>query len=125
MKEVTFDELIEWVQEDYEDFRNCAFKVGEGIPQSIERFFYEYKNLIEDGICEATVIFATLCIELKKYEVDSITKRHYDKLSKVIDSYDESKVASCLSDEEVKKLNVRVAEAKEILHGFKLYSLKK
>lgn len=121
LEDFEFGELIEIVKEVYEDFRNGAFRIGESDTQSLERFFNDYQNIIERGVCEATIIYASLCLELQKYKVEWLSKRHYERMNNVINSYDDSKVTSCLSVEEISELNKQVANAKNILNTFQVW----
>lgn len=120
LEDFEFSELIEIVQEVYGDFRNGAIRIGENDTQSLERFFNDYKNIIERGICESAIIYSTLCLELQKYNIEWLSRRHYERMISIINKYDDSKVASSLNSKEISELNKQVTKARSILNDIQV-----
>lgn len=119
MNDFQFEDLIEIVEESYSDFREDAFSVEEGDRQAIERFFYEFQNVIDRGIPEETIIISTLCLKLQQYKLTTISKRHFDKFMNALNNYDAAEI-SCLNEQEIRKLNKQVKDAKSIINNMQV-----
>lgn len=120
MEDFTFDELIDMVKEVYGHFRNDAKNIGGNDNQSLERFYAEYQNIIERGISETTIIFSTLCLELKKYKVECLSERQYKRLNEALDKFEGIKVSDILTMEQVKLLEESVISSMEYLKGIQV-----
>lgn len=122
MKDYQYQELIDIVKRMFCHCRKAAAKIGENTIQSLERFFYNYDCVIEEGDCEAAIICSTLCVELSQIQEKTISKRQYDKLMFVLQQYDSSKIVDSISESEIELLNKQVKEAIGILEKMKIES---
>ena len=120
MEDFTFDELVEIVKEVYGGFRRGAFRIGENDNHSLERFFNDYRNIIERGISESTIIYSTLCIELKNYEVKSLSERQFKRLSESLERFNFDEVSEVLTIEQANLLMKSVISSKEYLENVQI-----
>ncbi len=111
MEDFTFDELIGDIKDAFEEFSTSMLKRGENYLQVLARFYVEYDNVMDAGICENAIIAATLCMELEKVGQKSIFKSQYKRLMDAFNVYSPSKVAGEISPEEVEELTRMVAKA--------------
>lgn len=120
MKYFTFEELVGDSKDAFQEFSTSMLKRGENYLNVLERFFVEYENVMNAGICENAIICAILCIELEKVGQKTIYDGQDTLLLKGLQEYSPSKVAGEISPDEVEELTQMVAKALDILQHMKV-----
>ncbi|MFA0814291.1 MAG: Imm3 family immunity protein [Anaerofustis sp.] len=115
MEDFEFNELVGYIQEDFQEFSTSMLKKGQNYLNILSRFYVEYDNVMNAGICENTIISATLCMELERVGQKSISKGQYQQFMDAFNAYSPSKVAGEISPGEVEELTQMVAKALDIL----------
>lgn len=114
MKNWEFEELIEAIKENFISFIEGGTEIG----QVTERCFYEFENVANEGYCEKMIIYSTIGNLLSL--ATKISPRRYNKLTEVLDDYDETNILSDLNYSEAKELTLQVKNAKLILSKLEL-----
>lgn len=120
MRDYEFQELNEIVVEVFGNYRRDARKISENNMQALSRFFVDYECVIKEGACEAAIICSTLCIELEKVQQKTISKGHYERISKVLNGYDEKNIIGAIEENEIIILSNQVKQAIEIINAMEL-----